>query len=524
MAKMDKDALRSQVNQARRAGYNDDQIIQFLSGRDERIGQALTAGHSPADVLKFLAPEQTGVETATRMVGAAGRGAAPSAIATSVGTALGGPLGAVVGSLAYPATDALLQAANVVLPQSMQLPMASQGAMQLLDRLGIGTPPETRGERMAQAGGEAGVGVASAIPRAAGARLSGAGGALVEEIGKAPLAQMITAPISGAASVGVGEATGSPIAAILAGAAPGVAAGVRPRTRGTDITPEVMESRIGDAYGRARSAGVQVPIDDFASRGFELDTKLRAAGWRPEADSLKDVTSMLENIKSQSGTKDIQDLMVLREQIKSTANPMDKNAYRIMKVMLDDFDNYLDDIPTSQIQATQGAEGIAAWRQGRDLFNKQRKAEIFDDMLGNMDFERSKFTMSGGENYLASELRKLAKDKKKMGLFSQSEQASIKEAAKGGTVQNMLRYIGKFAPTGVVPGGFAVGMTAVDPMFAAIPAAGAVGRVGATQMRVGDVQRLADMMRTGVQQPNITNLMPATFSRGLLSTQIDEEE
>jgi hypothetical protein len=64
----------------------------------------------------------------------------------------------------------------------------------------------------------------------------------------------------------------------------------------------------------------------------------------------------------------------------------------------------------------------------------------------------------------------------------------------------------------------------VNDWLAAIPAAGIAGRAAATQMRVGDVQRLADMMRTGVQQPSITNLMPATFSRGLLSTQIDEEE
>lgn len=523
MAKMDKDALRSQVNQARRANYTNEQIIQFLSGRDERIGQALEAGHSPADVLNFLAPPQTGMETAGRMVGSAGRGAAPTAIATSIGTALGGAPGAVLGSLAYPATDALVQGVNTFMPQGSQMTLPSEGMRQILDRLGIGTPPETRGERMSQAAGEAGVGVAAAVPKAAGTKLPGAVGALVEEIGKAPLTQMITAPISGAASVGVGEATDNPIAAIMAGAVPGVAAGFRPRTRGTDITPEAMESRIGDAYGRARSAGVQVPIDDFASRGFQLDSKLREAGWRPESESLKDVTSMLETIKNQRGTKDIQDLMVLREQIKSTANPMDKNAYRVMKVMLDDFDDYLDNIPSNQFEA-QGPDGIAAWRQGRDLFNKQRKAEVFDDMLGNMEFERSKFTMSGGENYLASELRKLAKNKKKMGLFSQSEQTAIKEAAKGGSMQNMLRYIGKFAPTGVIPGLSAVGLTAVDPMFATIPAAGALGRISAEQLRVGGVQRLSDMMRTGVQQPGLTNLMPATLSRGLLSTQIEEEE
>ena len=525
MAQMANTDLRNQVNQARRSGYTDDQIIQFLSTRDERVGQALGQGYTPSDVLNFLAPPQTTGETAERLAGAATRGAAPAAIATSLGGAVGGPVGAVMGSLAYPATDALLQAANVFLPENYQLPMASDEMMGLLDRFGIGMQPETRGERMAQAGGEAVTStLGSIVPRAIGTKLPGATGALVEEIGKAPLAQTITAPISAGASVGVGEATESPIAALFAGAVPGVAAGIRPRGRGTELTPEAMESRIGDAYGRARSANVQIPIDDFASRGFALDSKLRQAGWRPEAENLSDITSMLENIKSQRGVKDIQDLMVMREQIKTSANPMDKNAYRIMKVMLDDFDDYLDNIPTSVIESTQGQEGISAWRMGRDLFNKQRKAEVFDDMLANMDFERSKFTMSGAENYLANELRKLAKNKKKMRLFTQAEQSAIKEAAKGGSMQNMLRYIGKFAPTGVIPGLSAVGLTAVDPMFATIPAAGAMGRIGAEQLRVGDVQRLADMMRTGQPQPGITSLMPTTFSRGLLSTDLYEEQ
>lgn len=526
MAKMDKDALRNQVNQARRAGYTDDQIITFLSGRDERIGQALSQGYAPGDVLNFLAPPQTTGETAERMAGAAARGAAPPAIGATVGGALGGLPGMALGSIAYPLTDALVGGVNTFLPQESQLTLPSQGMKEILDMIGMGgIAPETLGERMAEAGGEAlmsaGAGV---LPKALGARAGAPLSTMASEMGQAPLAQMITAPISAGASVGVGEATESPLAGLFAGAVPGVAAGVRPRMRGTDLTPEAMETRIGEAYGRARSAGVQVPIDDFASRGFQLDSKLRAAGWRPESDSLRDVTSMLEAIKNQSGMKDLQDLMVIREQIKSTANPMDKNAYRIMKVMLDDFDDYLDNIPSSQIAAVQGEEGLQAWRTGRDLFNKQRKAEVFDDMLANMDFERSKFTMSGAENFLANELRKLAKNKKKMSLFSSSEQEAIKEAAKGGSMQNMLRYIGKFAPTGVIPALSGVGLTAIDPMFATIPAAGAVGRLGAEQLRIGDVQRLADMMRTGQPQPGITSLMPTTFSRGLLSTELFEEQ
>jgi hypothetical protein len=525
MAKMDKDALRSQVNQARRAGYTEDQIIQFLSGRDERIGQALGQGYTPGDVLNFLAPPQTTGETAERMVGAAARGAAPPAIGATVG-AIGGPVGMALGSLAYPATDALVSGINTFLPEQRQLTMPSQGMRELLDMIGMGgTQPETTGERMAEAGGEA---LASAgggiIPRIAGARAGTMGGTLAAEMGRAPLAQTITAPISGAASQGVGEATGSPLAAVFAGAAPGAAAGFRPRMRGDADALEGVRAARESAYDTVQKTGVLIDDSAFRQNMFDITKDLRKEGFTPTNPKFQGLASAIEELQTNTMPKDIVELQAMRKVITEAADPRDPSQYRMMAILRDKFDDYLDNISPKEI-LTGDAEGLKAWRTARDLFNRERKAEVFQDMLTNAPIQKGAFSQSGMENYLYNELKKLTRNKNKMRVFNQAEQAAIKEAAQGSGLQNALKFVGRFAPTGPVSA-IPTGLVAMaDPMTAAGVAGTAMGaRTLAEQMRVGDIQRLIDQVASGRAQPSPYALMPTTLSRGLLSSQFEEEQ
>jgi hypothetical protein len=521
---MDKGDLRKQVNQARR-NYTDDQIITFLAGQDERVKEALEQGYSPSQVLNFLAPPQTTGETVERMVGSAARGAAPPAIGATVGGALGGLPGMALGSIAYPATDALVSGINTFLPEQRQLTMPSQGMKELLDMIGLGgTQPETTGERMAEAGGEAlfsaGGGV---LPRALGAKAGTAAGTLAAEMGKAPLAQMITAPISGAASQGVGEATGSPLAAVFAAAAPGTAAGFRPRMRGdVDALEGVRESRKG-AYDTVQKTGVLIDDSAFRNNMFDITKDLRKEGFTPTNPKFQGLASAIEELQTNTMPKDIVELQAMRKVITEAADPRDPSQYRMMAILRDKFDDYLDNISSKEI-LTGDAEGLKAWRTARDLFSKERKAEVFQDMLNNAKIQKGAYSQSGMENYLYNQLKKLSTNKDKMKVFNQAEQASIKEAAQGSGLQNALKFIGRFAPTGTVSA-IPTGLVAMSDPTAALGmvAATSGSRKLAEQMRVGDIQRLIDQVASGRAQPSPYALMPTTLSRGLLSSQFEEE-
>ena len=516
--------IKSQVKEARQAGYSDDEIAQFLSQKDPRISEALKSGYSAQEVISYLSPPPSTGEQAARMVGVVGKEAGPSSVATAAGTAIGGPVGAVVGSMLYPASDAVVQAYNTLVPERFQAPvLPSQGMQNILESLGVGgTKPETRGERMVGAGGSALLSTGPAVlPKLLGTKAPGALGTLTEEIGRAPVAQTVSsAPIASGTQY-VTEATGSPVLGLATGATAGTLAGFRPRTKGSGVTSDEMSGKISQAYQKATDAGLQIDVGSYRNRSFGLDTELRQAGWRPDNPELDNITNLVATLRGESGPKDLQQLMDLRQAIKMSANPNDPNAYRLMKIVLNDFDDYLDNLPKQSILAGDAKEGTKAWFEARKLFNQEKKAETFETMLSNLNMESNKFSQSGAENYLANELRKLAKNNKQMRLFSKAEQAEIRKAAEGGSLQNMLRYIGRFAPVGAIPQIGSVAMTAANPYLGLIPAAGMGARMGAEQIRIGDVERLMDLMRTGTRPASPFQNIPATLSRGLLSTELE---
>ena len=93
-----------------------------------------------------------------------------------------------------------------------------------------------------------------------------------------------------------------------------------------------------------------------------------------------------------------------------------------------------------------------------------------------------------------------------MRLFTPAEQAEIKRAAEGGNIQNAMRFLGRFTPTGPVSGIFAGGALLAHPAVA-IPfeVASLASRAGATKIRKDDVTKLAAMMRSGKMPEMVSN-------------------
>jgi hypothetical protein len=118
------------------------------------------------------------------------------------------------------------------------------------------------------------------------------------------------------------------------------------------------------------------------------------------------------------------------------------------------------------------------------------------------------------EASIASQLSALAKNQKKMRVFTEAEQEAIRDAAKGGTLQVMLRTIGKLTP--LTPA--AAIFTAVNPFGAYTAAGGFAAKTLAEQRRVQQANRLAERMRLGEAPMVIEGPLanePVFFSRGV---------
>jgi hypothetical protein len=165
----------------------------------------------------------------------------------------------------------------------------------------------------------------------------------------------------------------------------------------------------------------------------------------------------------------------------------------------DDFDSYVLNAPKEHF-TTGTTQGVKDWADARNSYSRLKKSEIFDDMMTNAEMDKSKFTQSGAENSLATQLRQLAKNDKKMRMFTPDEQDAIREAAKGGTVQNMLKFYGRFAPQGPVSSIFSGGATVYEPLVGVPFALGAeASRRAATAIRSADVENLGAQMRLGAK-------------------------
>jgi hypothetical protein len=325
----------------------------------------------------------------------------------------------------------------------------------------------------------------------------------------------------------VTEATDNPLYGAGATLATGMAGGVKRPQKDQALSTQALDRIATDRYDQLQKSGVQLKTDEFVDAMGNIAKNLRQEGYTPKA--FPKVAGAIEELTSTAQPKDWTELQALRKMIRSGQKSIEPEERRMASILLDDYDNYLMTVPKDSIASGDMKNAGQLWSEARNAYSRMKKSEVFEDMLNEAKLDKSKFTQSGEENSLAKQLRQLAKNDKKMRLFTKDEQDAIEQAAKGGNVQNMLKFFGRFAPTGVVPVGLSVGTTALAPMIGIPLTLGAAGsRVAATNMRRGSVEDLANMMRYG-GTPEITGgpfrVVAPTAMRGLLSIEdLDQEQ
>jgi len=266
---------------------------------------------------------------------------------------------------------------------------------------------------------------------------------------------------------------------------------------------EELATQSSQLFKQAKESNVELNAKNFSNTMKTIGKDLREEGYDPRLYPKLDVAfSELQNAKV---PKDFNELRTLRKFIQGAQKSSDLEEKRLATILKDEFDTYVANIPESSIKAGS-KEGLEAWKQARDAYTRMSKGEIFEDMLENAQLDTSKFSMSGIENSLAQQLRQLAKNDKKMRMFTPKEQTAIKDAVKGGKVQNMLRFFGKFAPTSSVSSIPALLTTAASAPLGLTLTGGAIGgRYLAQQIRKSDVKNLAALMRAGAKKQELSN-------------------
>lgn len=462
-------------------------------------------------------------EEFVRGTGLAFRGAAPVAVGAGAGLAFGGLPGALAGSVALPLAEMATQGANVVLPENYQIPSPYSAVEGLLTQLGLPVP-ETTGERVIQGAGGGLFGTATqllALPSIARTATTELGRGLAGQMAQQPSRQLAATVPSTAAAQYTTEATGSPTAGVLAGMATSVpfAAGTRP----TGPSRDVLAAQSNAAFEAARNSGISFNPSRFSQGMNRIAADMRQEGYT--STGYPKIEGIFRELTDVNMPKDFTELQALRKMIQNAQASTDQSERRLASILKDRFDNYIVEASNNDIVGAGNREGLAAWNQARNSYSRMMKAEIFEDMLANAEIEKGRASTS---TYLTGQIKNLAKNNKKMRLFTPDEQKEIIAAAKGSNTQKILDLIGRLSPTAnVFTGGGNIAFSASNPTIG-IPLAvtTASARYGSNKLRQKSIENLADTMRKGGLYPKQDSAARALVTRGLISPQqpVTEEE
>jgi len=451
------------------------------------------------------------------------KGSSPTLVGATAGGALAGPPGAVFGAVSIPIADMITGLANKSLDTHMKLPSE---AIAHLVAPNI-EPPKTSGERVAYASGSALGGTASelgTLSRLAQTTSNPVTQQLANQLVQRSGTQLATAAPIGATAQTINENVDSPFAPLLglvAGGVIGGTAGLRTTAKSAEtVSAESLAAESSNLFQKAKESGITFDKDNFANTAKSFGSDLREEGYTPK--SYPKIESVLDEMQNIATPKDFTELKSIRKMIQGAQKSTDAEERRLATILKDKFDDYVVNAPEGFIK-TGSKEGLDAWKSARDSYSKLKKAEMFTDMLENAEIEgRTRYTNAGPEHSLARQLTALVKNDKKMRMFTADEQQAIRDAAKGGSAQNILKVMGKFAPTGVVSAMFSTMLGAVAPKIV-IPAAAVstVAKKVAAQQRMQDVNNLADMMRLG-RKPALESRLtdvPITTLGGTIASQ-----
>jgi hypothetical protein len=403
----------------------------------------------------------------------------------------------------------------------------AQGLRESLTALGLPEYPTDTAGQISQAATEALAGAGGQINLArnlASQLTSQLGRGISTQFAAQPAAQMVAAPVAAGASEETFRRTGDPLLSTLAAVAAGAATGIRPGRTEPGVGSADLAKRAQNLYDRAESANLRVTPQYTNLISNRIAQEAKDAGFVPGLHP--QVDAVLKALETEAtGAKSLQDLDRLRRIVRAPEKIFDNpDQQRIASKMVDAYDEMIDNIKTSNISTTKEKMAVAALQEARKVYGQNKRLETIEDLVERADIRSGQFSQSGMDNALRVQFANLATNNKRMAAFSKTEQEQIKNIAKGGgTTEQMLRFVGKFAirgpVTGIVTGGTTVASPAVGIPLALTSEA---AKRGAEAMREQNIRKLMESISLGrTPESRMFELLPAATTRGLLSTQVE---
>lgn len=274
-------------------------------------------------------------------------------------------------------------------------------------------------------------------------------------------------------------------------------------------------------YKKADKINLLINKDKVQSVVDDIQSALREQGYHPRIHPR--VSAALDELGVASAEDlSLKNAQILRRIAQSAGKSTEPDEQRVGGALVDMIDDFLENVSPGDVISGDPKLANTILRDARTLWGRYRKGETIEKLLELAELNAPNFSGPGAENAIRTEFRNLAKqlvrDPRKARMFTAAERKAIEKVAKGGPLGNLLRMLGKFAPTGVVSSALSggTGLVVGGPAGAvALPAAGFAARQGATRVTLGNARAASELVRRGGAAPTSKAVKTlADYARG----------
>ena len=275
-------------------------------------------------------------------------------------------------------------------------------------------------------------------------------------------------------------------------------------------TRQALEQSTRNIYNQIDEMGVSIRPSAYERLPNQLRQVAREEGFNrrlhPKVHAALDEFDQLLD-----GVPRVSDVDTARRVMQSAAKSVEPEEARLGRLMLDNVDNYLDNLrPESMVLGGQRAGEVGAmYREARGLWQRAKKSQLIEQAVELAGDQQAGFE-SGLRNQFKNLLGRITRNKLRG--FTQEEVAAMRRVNRGTTASNVAKALGKFgfseeqAVRMLVPGlGVAGGAAVGGPVGAvAVPAIGQVSRNLAQRLTRGNAEFADAVIRAGRNGRQIT--------------------
>lgn len=252
------------------------------------------------------------------------------------------------------------------------------------------------------------------------------------------------------------------------------------------------------AYARAENAGIVIKPEALQRVNSEVANDLAEFGYHPDLQPrIKTVLAELDRVSQGNAT--LKGIDVVRRIADSARKSLDPSEKALGNQIISRIDDMVTGLKQTDVVMGNVKAGVSALNDARNLWGRFRKSEMVNEAVQKGE-RRAASTGSGGntDNAVRQNIRAILDNPKKRRGFTPDELQAMETVVRGTTPQNLARLVGKLSPQGNgLMAALGIGGTFVNPMAAAIPAAGYVAKVAADRATPANVAALDKIIRAG---------------------------